>query len=527
MKGASIEQGRFDPTVFGAVRRYWIMVLVIALLAAAAAVGYSLVVPEVYRASATVTLAQTQTSRSLNEDSEQYLDSQVLLLQSQVVADRAARFANAELNANVLSTGDFRGDNQSLKITPPDGSNPGSYGSSLVRLSFTWPNARVAQAGANAVLQAFDDVRVAAINDEAEAAVAGIEKAMADVRTKSERRDLVNQRTQTLVNQQLDLARRPTIAWAAQPQLPINGNSKITGAIGLMIGTVLGAGLAYARALRRRSLGDRFDPAAIYYEPLIVEIPWILGRKLSSRSAAARSLPLATDPQSTRAETLRFAAGYVERTLSAHGNRLAVAFVSTDTSGARSSVVANLALAVAESGTPVLAVDADYTKSSLTSLLLPGSPPADGFAQVLAGQRSVDDCVQRSPLNERLSVLGSGHAETVRPKGAAYSRAVDELIGKAKAAFDLVLIDSPALLRVAEGTELVANSDAAIIVIGSDERVRDHITMAERLDLVKSEVIGYIYQRKRRGLRPRRHPRDRSPAPIPRQTESSDFLSWS
>ena len=526
MKGTGIDQGRFEPTVFGAVRRYWMMVLVIVLLTAAAAVGHSLVVRQVYTASATVTVPQT--SQSLDDASDQYLDSQVLLLQSQVVADRAARIANAELNANVLSLDDFRGDNQSLKITPPEGANPGSYGSSLVRLSFTWPNARVAQAGANAVLEAFEDVRVATINAEAEASVAGIEKAMADVRTRSERQDLMNQRTQTLVNHQLDLARRPTIAWAAQPQLPINGNSRIAGAIGLMIGTVLGAGLAYARALRRRSLGDRFDPAAIYYAPLIVEIPSTsAGRKLSSRTATAASLPLTADPQSPLAETLRFAAGYVERILAARSNRLAVAFVSTDTGGARSSVVANLALAVAESGTPVLAVDADYTEGSLTSLLLPGSPPADGFAQVLAGQRSVDDGVQPSPLNERLSVLGSGPAETVRTTGAAYSRAVDELIGKAKAAFDLVLIDSPALLRVADGTELVANSDAAIIVIGSDERVRDHITMAERLDLIKSEVIGYIYQRERRGLRHRRHPRDRSSAPIARQTESPDVPSWS
>jgi len=76
MKVTSIEDGRFEPTVVGAVRRYWIMVLAIAVLTAGSAVGYTLVVPEIYLAQATVTVPQT--SASEEEASDQYLDSQVL-----------------------------------------------------------------------------------------------------------------------------------------------------------------------------------------------------------------------------------------------------------------------------------------------------------------------------------------------------------------------------------------------------------------------------------------------------------------
>src|SRR5215218_3736587 len=101
MKATSIEQGRFEPTVFGAVRRYRTMVLVIAILIAAAAVGYASVEPEVYRAHATVTVPRSTLAQG--EAGSQYFDSQVLLLQSQEVADRAARIANMTLNENVLS----------------------------------------------------------------------------------------------------------------------------------------------------------------------------------------------------------------------------------------------------------------------------------------------------------------------------------------------------------------------------------------------------------------------------------------
>jgi Mrp family chromosome partitioning ATPase len=592
MKATRIEQARFEPTVFGAMRRYPAMVLVIALLTAAGAVGYTLVEPEVYRAHATVTVPQT--SMSEGESSDQYLDSQVLLLQSQEVADRAAQIANAKLKGNVLSARDFSHEGKLLEIKAPVDNDV----SSIVTVSFDGPSARIAQVGANAVLQAFDDVRADSIAAQGDAIVAGIEKAIDDARTKGQVKELLNQRSQELVKQQVDLARHPTIAWADEPEVPMNANSKRAGAIGLAIGIVLGAGLAYARASRRRYLEDRLEPGAIYDAPLIGEIParradrmhsltgaskkaanrptgqiaivfglvalfaigfvvvyfavpgeasvdlgflqansrnLVLGTCLGlallfflgigavqwtrkHRAAVADPLPMAGEPKSPVAEAFRFTAGSIERIHAARGNPLAVALVSTDASIERSSVVANVALAVAESRTSVLAVDADSTYSGLTALLLPGSPPAAGFEQVLSGQHPLSECIQPSPLNDGITVLPSGPTPTERTTGAAYSRGLENMIANAKASFDLVLIDSPPLLRVADATALVDNSDVAIVVLGSDETVRDHITMMERLVLVKSEVVGYIYRRARRVPWFARHVRHPSSTRVARGT---------
>ena len=199
--------------------------------------------------------------------------------------------------------------------------------------------------------------------------------------------DLVNQRTQTLSNLEVDRANHPTVGSAVEPLVPVNGNAKRSGAIGLVVGTLLAAGLAYARASRRRCLADRDDPAAIYDAPLIGEIPSPSRAAFCAAVRAAGPLPVAADPQSPAAEAFRFTAGYVERIRAARGDRLAVVFVSSESGGDRSMVVANLALAVAESGTSVLAVDADSSEGVLTALLLPGSPQADGFDQVIAGRR--------------------------------------------------------------------------------------------------------------------------------------------
>jgi Mrp family chromosome partitioning ATPase len=489
---------RFEPTVFGAVHRYRIMVLAIALMTAAAVVGYTLLVPSMYRASAVLTVPQPLMLREpVDQGSEQYLDSQMILLQSQDVAQRAVLIANAALGSNRLAAQDFSGEYKSLEIIPPDKATPGTYGAATITMSFTWPSARIAMVGANAVAQAFDEARSAAIRAQGDAIVASLDKLMAyEPRARDQLSALVDRRSRTLVNQEVDLAHHPTIGWAVEPQVPINGNLKNAGAIGLLIGTLLGAALAFARASRRSGFDNRLDPAALYDVPLLGEIPALkkMAKKRSNGSAAACLLPMTADPHSAVAEAFRLATGSLERIRAARDPRLSLVFVSPLAGADRSTVVANVALAIAEGGTRVLAVDADAA-GDLTALLLPDSPTVDGFEQVLAGQRALVDCVQPSPWNEAVAVLGSGPTTPERVTGAAYSKAVDNLLAEAKATFDVILIDSPALLRVADAAELVDVADAAIIVVSPHELIRDHLEMATRLDLIESEAIGYIYER--------------------------------
>ncbi len=492
MRPARSEQIQFEPTVSGAVRRYRVMVLVVAVVTAAAAVAYTLVQPELYRSHATVTVPQPLLSRA--QASDQYLDSQVLRLQSREVAARAVRIANGRLGGADLALGDFSGDHKSLEITPPEGATPGTYGASIITVTFTWPSSRTAQVGANSVLQAFDDLRSEAIRAEGAATVAGIEDAFDDAATEAQRRGLLKQRAQALVDLRSDLARHPTFAWAVEPQVPINGNSKRSGAIGLLVGIVLGAALAFVRASRSRRLDDRLDASAVYGAPLVGEIPASgAERMLPTGRAAADRLPVITDPQSDAAEAFRFTAASIERIRAARGARVTLALVSSAEDATRSAVVSNVALAVADSGARVLAVDARAGEGGLTGLLLPDDPHTDGFQQVIAGRRAMADCLRTSPLHADVAVLGTGPGTPERVTGATYLKEIEEVLAEGKAAFDVVLVDSPALLRVADATEVIDAADSVVVVLGNHEPLRDHLAMVDRLDLVESEVAGYIY----------------------------------
>ena len=138
-------------------------------------------------------------------------------------------------------------------------------------------------------------------------------------------------------------------------------------------------------------------------------------------------------------------------------------------------VVANLALAIAEGGTRVLVVDADAGDGDVAARLLLGTQPDGGLEQVLAGQQPLANYIQPSPLNGAVAVLGSGPPPQRRVTGAARSKAAAAMLATAKSSFDVVLIDSPALLQVADATELVDAADAAIIVLSSEELIRDHV----------------------------------------------------
>ena len=494
MKNASVESARFEPTVFGAVRRYRIMVLAFALVGIVAAVGYTLFVGKTYQAKGDITVSVPGSGQ--NQDPAQYLDSQVLLLESPAVAQKAASIADATLQGNTLSAQDFSASGGKLSITPPAGAAAGTYGASIIGVTFAASSPRVAQAGASALLQAFVDVRSATMAAQFKMATAGIDNAISGTANSTQRAAILAQWAQQVVNEQVDVAQQPATALAAEPTNPVGGGWKRAAAIGLVAGLVLGAALAYVRASRRRGFIDRQDPAALYGVPLIGEIPAFEAEKaLRSNGAARRGLPMSVDPHSAAAEAFRFAAGSLERIRAERGPRLSLVFVSPTANAGKSVVVANLALAIAEGGTRVLAVDADADHGGLTAQLLPGTAAGVGLEQVLAGEEPLASCIQLSPLNGAVAVLGPGPVPQRRVTGTARAKAVSAMLDMAKSSFDVVLIDSPGLLQVADASELADTSDAAIIVLSRNELIREYAEVMDRLKLIGSDVVGYIYNR--------------------------------
>jgi Mrp family chromosome partitioning ATPase len=482
-----------EPTVFGAVRRYWILVLSVALLGALASVGYSLTTAKVYRAYASITVPMPVSLQGQQPDPAQYLDSQVLLLQSQAVAQRAAAIANRQLGSTGLTAEDFSGAGSKLAINPPVTATPGAYGASIVALWFGWSDARVAQVGADAVLQAFDQARSADIKAQANVLTTGIKGALVQASSPQQRAVLQGEQAQVLANEQADLATPPTFGWAVLPTAPLNGGTKRTAVIGLVIGLIVGAALAYGRASRRHGHASGPDPAAMYGVPLISTIPAFgtENKALWNRTAANGLLPVRADPDSAAAEAFRFAAKSIDQLRTARGPRLSLVFVSPQVGGS-SMMLSNLALALAERGMQVLVVDADAAGGGQTARLLHATQASGSLEEALAGRLSLAECIQRSPLSAAVGVLEGGRGSLL-VTGAARVKAAGVLLTEAKGSFDLVLIDSPALLREAGAAELASACDAAVTIVSPGDPIGGQAEIADRFRLIGTEVVGYLH----------------------------------
>ena len=142
--------------------------------------------------------------------------------------------------------------------------------------------------------------------------------------------------------------------------------------IGLVAGLLVGAALAYVLSVRRRGIAGWQDPAVIYGVPMIAQIP-----VFKDGSTGCRWPTIPIRPWLRHFVSLRYRwSGYVLR-----NPATSLAFISLLGDAGKSTVVANLALAMAEGGTRLLAVDADPADDGLTTRLLPGVQIAGGWSR--------------------------------------------------------------------------------------------------------------------------------------------------
>ena len=174
---------------------------------------------------------------------------------------------------------------------------------------------------------------------------------------------------------------------------------------------------------------------------------------------------------------------------SADGGFRSLLITSATPEDGKSTIVANLALALAKSGRRVLAVDADMLIPTLHRVF--GLSNAAGLSNVLTGEALLSDVVQESQF-PGLHVLTSG--PPVQDRTALLdSPAAKHTIKQALAQFDVVLIDSPALLAVADAAVLAPLVDGVVLVVRRARSNRETVQDACKvLTGVKVDPAGVI-----------------------------------
>ena len=170
----------------------------------------------------------------------------------------------------------------------------------------------------------------------------------------------------------------------------------------------------------------------------------------------------------------------------------AVLVTSAEQGDGKSTILANLAVVLAQSGRRVLVIDCDLRRPAQHDLF--DASNKHGLTDVLLGNMTSDDVVQ-STSYPRLEVMTSGDLPP-NPTELLGSPQMAEFLDTIKAEYDMVLLDTPALFSVIDAAVLVPLVESVVLVVAQAQSRRDALAaVRQQLKNVQAKAINVVINR--------------------------------
>jgi capsular exopolysaccharide synthesis family protein len=207
----------------------------------------------------------------------------------------------------------------------------------------------------------------------------------------------------------------------------------------------------------------------------------------TARATLDRSLVAALAPHSVAAE--RYRAVRTRISQREEDVPLRSLLVTSPSSGDGKSVTAgNLALAMAqEFQRSVVLVDGDLRTPSIHAMF--GLEPQPGLTEVLMGEASLDEALVYLP-DHRLTILPAGGTPQF-PTELLGSTAMRRTIDQLRARFDRILLDTPAVMPLADTGTVAPLADGVLLVIRAGVTQRPALEQALTV-FEEHKVIGVL-----------------------------------
>jgi non-specific protein-tyrosine kinase len=158
----------------------------------------------------------------------------------------------------------------------------------------------------------------------------------------------------------------------------------------------------------------------------------------------------------------------------------------------KSTVCANLAVTIAQSGREVIVVDCDLRLPTAHKYF--DLPNKRGLTNILTGEVTYDEAVQYTTY-PRVQVITSGPLPP-NPTELLGSQQMIDLIDELRQKYDFVLLDTPALLSVADAAVLAPTADNVILVVAQAVTSRDDVdTVRQQLSNVRVKSMEVVINR--------------------------------
>jgi polysaccharide biosynthesis transport protein len=258
---------------------------------------------------------------------------------------------------------------------------------------------------------------------------------------------------------------------------------------GLLLGGLLGTGLAILIDHSDLAFRTPIDIQESLNVPVICKVPRIKKGKVGEDFSGSPMLVTAYNPSCSVAETFRAARTSILFTMAQSGGKVFM-FTSPSPGDGKSTTVANLAISLAQTNKSVCLIDADYRRPRVQQNF--GVQFEPGGMQYLTGECTLDEALRPCEFQTNLTLLTTG-GRPKNPGELVASQSFVELISELRSRFDIVLIDSPPVIPVADTTALASLVDGIVMVL----RIRRGVVLSahkakSRLDMVQANLMGVI-----------------------------------
>ncbi|MGO9639164.1 MAG: polysaccharide biosynthesis tyrosine autokinase, partial [Terracidiphilus sp.] len=281
-----------------------------------------------------------------------------------------------------------------------------------------------------------------------------------------------------------DPARPPGRPWMPQPYLFIT--------IGFWGGLILGAGMAYLLESQDDTLTDSVQVETLTNLPVLGTIPFHrMETKPREGALAAESSSFLVAPESATAEAFRSLRSGL--TLSGVGRKVKILSITSALPGeGKSYTVYNLGLAFAATGLKVLILDADLRRPRQHALFR--VPREDGLADVLVGLKPFDDALIAHPIEPNLTLMPAGRQSPLASELLG-SGEIGKVFEAARKQFDLVLVDNPPSLPVADAIIVGTHCDGTIGVLRAGRTSRKALQrFVQTLARNRIHILGLVIE---------------------------------
>ena len=299
--------------------------------------------------------------------------------------------------------------------------------------------------------------------------------------------DLLQQYETARTNEQLRVNAITLIEPAKIPEKQDSPKLLLNSVLGLIAGLLFGVILAFIVEGLDDSLHNLEDVQAITQLPILGLIPELKTKsKINVGQVTFPNGKLTTIPSfdQLRTRILQSAATDV--------SPLKILITSPEPGTGKSTVASNLAISLTKGGKRVILIDMDLRRPVQHTIF--GIPNKDGLSDYLKGNKPLEDVLLPTKIIE-LQIITAGTVD-FDPFVLFSVDNLDKLFGELSRRSDYLVIDSPALLSVADPMVLATKVDELILVVTRYKTERRNLQFTiHQLENLDANITGIVINR--------------------------------